>query len=320
MKTLADLYNIPNLSKIVAEQNKLPSSIAKMIQDSGVLKQLRIYERYNLGNLITPSVLNAVKESNRNLEIFSSGSHSFFSESTLDSIASFASKQHSLLQSLNGVDWSKYHSSISQQLPNFNFALIGISSEIAKIAVQNEKWDLLDDFDKISDKAIEINQNAIENEGITKENFKELKQLVDKIELKIDHQQNRKSEIILKYITIICFILALMGEARNWTPQPNYATNEEVTEIIKTQIQNLEIKLKEQGENRFTRVKCKVMLRPRNKSLLINQLPENYDIIVLNTFHKWAYVSYLNPKDGLPESGWVMKKYILKRKSRSFKE
>ena len=43
---------------------------------------------------------------------------------------------------------------------------------------------------------------------------------------------------------------------------------------------------------------------------MVASLPKNFDVIILQINHKWAFISYINPKDNLMETGWVMKKYL----------
>lgn len=52
------------------------------------------------------------------------------------------------------------------------------------------------------------------------------------------------------------------------------------------------------------------MLKPKSKTDLLNILPKGFDVIILQINHKWAFVSYINPKDNLMEKGWIMKKYL----------
>lgn len=63
---------------------------------------------------------------------------------------------------------------------------------------------------------------------------------------------------------------------------------------------------------RITNRTCKVMLKPKSKTLVLETLPIDFDVIVLQVNHECIYVSYTNPKDNFPQTGWVMKKYLSK--------
>ncbi|QDK77622.1 hypothetical protein EXU85_03045 [Spirosoma sp. KCTC 42546] len=105
-----------------------------------------------------------------------------------------------------------------------------------------------------------------------------------------------------------------MGEARNWLPKTEYATKQEVETLIKEQFGIYEKKLKEGKEFRITSRVCKVMSKSRLKSFVIEKLPVDFEVTILQVNHKWIYVSYFSPIDNLPQTGWIMKKYLDKPK------
>jgi len=221
---------------------------------------------------------------------------------------------------------SKQHEQIFRNLRNFTqamqpsfgqinslqIALSGISGQLATIAAAQKKWNLLTDFEEISNEAIVINERIIDDEGITYEVLNEIKSFLERIGIRVDKIDADASSIFWKTLAILCFILAVVGELRNWTPKANYATKEEVESIIKNQFSTFESKLKIQNEYRTTNRVCKVMWKPKRKSLILDTLPVDYDVIVLQCKHKWIYVSYISPKDNLPQTGWVLKKYLSK--------
>lgn len=72
--------------------------------------------------------------------------------------------------------------------------------------------------------------------------------------------------------------------------------------------------LKEAKEYRVTNRICKVKWKPKAKTLTLAELPINFDVVVIRVHHKWVYVSYFDQKDNLPQTGWIMKKYLNKPK------
>ena len=102
----------------------------------------------------------------------------------------------------------------------------------------------------------------------------------------------------------------MSGEVRNWQTKPEYATKLEVETVIKEQFSLFERKLRENNEYRTTNRKCKVMIKPTIKSMIIETLPNDFEIVVLRVHHKWIYASYSSPKDNLPQTGWILKKYL----------
>ena len=53
---------------------------------------------------------------------------------------------------------------------------------------------------------------------------------------------------------------------------------------------------------------------PRFSNCIIEGLTIDNEVHVLQVNHKWIYVSYFNPSDNLPQTGWIMKKYLDKPK------
>ncbi len=298
------------------EQASISANLSKIIQSSGAPKQFN-------SMMLHESVLKSLSASN-NIKNFTTYSNiariaalqhnKMIPSTTLATLNSIASSQINLLHSLKGIDKVNSPSSIIAHIKNFQLSFQDISSHLVKIALEQKKWDLLEDFDEISTNAAAINEAIDDDDGITEKSLEEIKNLLHGIEIKFDRQDKNVFEILLKFIALISFIIAIRGVIKEYEPRPNYATKEEISLIVKDGFEKIQKSLKENERNEKVRIKCKVMLKPRKRSKVIAYLPANYDLIVLNKFHKWAYVSYLNPKDGLPETGWIKKKYLLERK------
>ena len=102
--------------------------------------------------------------------------------------------------------------------------------------------------------------------------------------------------------------------------KPELATKEEVKQIgIKQDstiffIQQITEQLKQAKEFRITNRPCVVKLKPKLKTITLTKLPVSFDVVVIQIHHKWVYVSYFDPKDNLPQTGWIRKKYLNKPK------
>ena len=190
------------------------------------------------------------------------------------------------------------------------FALSGISGQLASIALSQKKWDLLEDFEEITEEAVAIKERIFDNDGITIESLKEIKSFLQRIEIRVDNIDGKAQTIFWKLFALISFLLAVYGGIRDWQSKPEYATRQEVETVIKEKFSLFERKSKEINEYRTLNRKCKVMLKPKNNYIIIETLPSNFEIIVLQVHHKWIYVSYFSPKDNLPQTGWIMKKYL----------
>ncbi|SFC95827.1 hypothetical protein SAMN04487907_1282 [Zunongwangia mangrovi] len=228
---------------------------------------------------------------------------------TLDLLNSIGNQNSRLFEGINSALVLSKSLTTAIEIPNLQFALSGLSAQLAKIASSQQKWDILEDFDEITEEAVSINDRIIEEEGLSNENLEYLNEFLSRIEVKIDNQDKSSSAIFWKVLALISFILAITSEIRNWTPKPEFATQEEVDKTITRHFTNFEKKLKEQKEYRITNRKCKVFLKPKSKSKVVVNIEKGFEFVVLNINHKWIYVSYLNPNDNLPETGWIMKKY-----------
>lgn len=232
-------------------------------------------------------------------------------QTTLDAISSINRQHEQLFGNLRSITEAiNINQAAFNQINSWQFAISGISGQLAAIAASQRKWDLIDDFEEITEEAVSLNERIFDENGVTKEGLNELKAFFQRIEIKVDKIDADANALFWKLLTLLSFILAVMGEARNWLPKPEYATKQEVETVIKEQFGIYERKLKEDKEFRITSRICKVMSKPRLKSLLIEKLPIDFEVTVLQVNHKWVYVTYFSPVDNLPQTGWIMKKYL----------
>lgn len=234
-------------------------------------------------------------------------------QTTLDAISSINRQHEQLFGNLRSITEAiNKNQAAFNQINSWQFAISGISGQLAVIAASQKKWNLIDDFEEITEEAVSLNERIFDENGVTKEGLNELKAFFQRIEIKVDKIDADANAIFWKLLALLSFIIAVMGEARNWLPKPEYATKQEVETVIKEQFGICEKKLKEDKEFRITNRVCKVMTKPRLKSLVIEKLPIDFEVTVLQVNHKWVYVTYFSPVDNLPQTGWIMKKYLEK--------
>lgn len=289
------------LSEMLKTQEKITNSISGLTMVNEIAKSLKIVQpTFPAMDTITKSM---------------NWQKNLIPQTTLDTISSINRQHEQLFGNLRNItEVLNKHQYVFSQINNWQFAISGLSGQLAAIAASQQKWDLIDDFEEITEEAISLNEKIYDENGISKEGLAELKEFFQRIEIKVDKIDADANSIFWKFITLIGIILAFTGEIRNWLPKPNYATKQEVEEVIKDQFKLYESKLKEEKELRITDRECKVLIKPQMKSVVIEKLPCDYEVVVLQTNHKWTYVSYISPKDNLPQTGWVMKKYLNKLK------
>ncbi|MDP1814568.1 MAG: hypothetical protein Q8K92_08995 [Leadbetterella sp.] len=295
------------LSSQLSEMMKTQESIIKSLSRVSMINELAksMQQHYKMFDKAT---LSAFETMTKGLSLQTKFT---IPQTTLDAITSINLQQNQLFGNLRSVIevLNKNHA-VFNQINTWQFAISGISGQLAAVAASDKKWNLIDDFEEITEEAVSINERIFDENGVTKEGLKELKEYFQRIEIKVDKIDSDANALFWKLLTLLSFILAVMGEARNWLPKPEYATKQEVETVIKEQFGIYEKKLKEDKEFRITRRVCKVMSKPRMKPLVIEKLPINFEVTVLQVNHKWIYVSYFSPDDNLPQTGWILKKYL----------
>lgn len=297
------LINSSQLSELVRNQASITKSLSGLSMLSELAKSMEQHHK-NLKNVS----LSAVEAMTKGLSLRSEFA---IPKTTLDAILSINRQHEQLFSGIRAMaEALKIQTTALAQINNLNFGLRGISGQLAAISASQYKWDLIGDFEEITDEAVALNEKYFDEYGVTKEGLNELKAFLQRIEIKVDKIDTNAKELFWKLIALLSFILAGMGEARNWITKPEYATKQEIETVFKEQFSLYERKLKEEKQYRSTNRVCKVMLKPRSKSLAIEKLPVDFEVIILQVNHKWIYVTYFSPVDNLPQTGWIMKKYL----------
>lgn len=314
------LNTITQLAKSFQQQEKSIKNISGIGMLTELTKSIQQQERYiknwgrtgSLADLAKIMLQN--KASNPSLSAIDTLTKSMrfaIPQSTLDTITSINRQQNQLFGNLKSITevFTKNQSSFSQ-INNLQFAVSGISGQLASIAAAQRKWNLIDDFEEITEEAVSLNERIFDENGLTSQGLNELKDFFQRIEIKVDKIDTDANALFWKLLALLSFILTITGEARNWSPKPEYVTKQEVKTLLKEQLGIYQNKLKEDKKFRIIRRVCKVMSKPRFKSFEIEKLPVDFEVVVLQVNHKWIYVSYFSPSDNLPQTGWIMKKYL----------
>ncbi|MCU0350349.1 MAG: hypothetical protein MUF43_05895 [Flavobacterium sp.] len=291
------------LSEMMKTQERITKSLSGVIMITEIAKSMQQHHK-----MFENPTLSAIESMTKGL---SHQAKFTIPQTTLDAISSINRQHEQLFGNLRSITEAiNKKQAAFNQINSWQFAISGISGQLAAIAASQKKWDLIDDFEEITEEAVSLNERIFDENGVTKEGLNELKAFFQRIEIKVDKIDADANSLFWKLLTLLGFILAVMGEARNWLPKPEYATKQEVETVIKEQFGIYEKKLKEDKEFRITSRVCKVMSKPRLKSLVIEKLPIDFEVTVLQVNHKWVYVSYFSPVDNLPQTGWILKKYL----------
>jgi hypothetical protein len=295
------------LSSQLTEMMKAQASITKSLSGVSMITELAKSMQQHHKMFENPT-LSAIEAMTKGLSLQAKFA---IPQTTLDAISSINRQHEQLFGNLRSITEAiNKNQAVFNQINSWQFAISGISGQLAAIAASQKKWDLIDDFEEITEEAVSLNERIFDENGVTKEGLNELKAFFQRIEIKVDKIDADANALFWKLLALLSFIIAVMGEARNWLPKPEYATKQEVETVIKEQFGIYEKKLKEDKEFRITSRVCKVMSKPRLKSLVIERLPIYFEVTVLQVNHKWVYVTYFSPVDNLPQTGWIMKKYL----------
>lgn len=300
-----------SLLKIAQNQQSWDSKLNTISMSESIMKSI-CYQQ----NLIPKNLINLDSVSkNLGIQIASY----MIPNETLISIREIGKMQASIFSDLKSISKiGEIFQSYSTQMKSMQIAMRNISCQIATISARNNNWSLLEEFESINEEAIELTNNFTTNFTLTEDETKRFQELIEKIILFFKSNKKYGTNVLL-FMSVIVNIMAL-HQYYDFVKSKPAATSEDLIKFERRFNQAIESKLKEEKEYRTTNRISKVMLKPKNKTSLLNTLPKGFDVIVLQINHKWVHVSYINPKDNLLETGWIMKKYLYSPKKNCFIE
>lgn len=198
------------------------------------------------------------------------------------------------------------------QVKNLQDALGTVSLQLTDFGLNKKKWDLLQDFEEIKDQAISISDRVLEQQALTQLDIEQIKQFVQRIEIKLDEKDKDFFSIVLKWFTIISMILAIMAEARIWIPNEEAVTQTELEDFKRELQETIETKFKDTRDIRVIERSCNLRLNPATGTHVIKVLNPGTEVVIIQTSDKWVYVSLMDEVNSVPILGWVYKKYLKK--------
>ncbi len=194
------------------------------------------------------------------------------------------------------------------QMSSLQFALQNITGKITGIATFQQRWDLIDDFQEISNQALAISGNIEDDLALTEEDSKSFQELLTFVYSVI--KKHRKVGVYsIIFIDMVLRIASFHQYYDFLKSKPESATKTDLVKFEEILFKALEEKLKSEKEYRITKRICKVHLKPKSKSVVLARLKSDSEVIVLQVTAKWVYISYTDD-DNLSLTGWVMKKYL----------
>jgi hypothetical protein len=291
------------LSEMFKAQERITKSLSGISMATELAKSMQQHHR-----MFENPTLSAIQAMTKGLSLQAKFA---IPQTTLDAITSINRQHEQLFGGLRAMTEAlRIQSPAIAQINNLNFALSGISGQIASIAAQQRNWTIIDDFEEVTEQAIEFSESLTEE--ITEEQKRQFQILLTLV-----------ATFVKKYgvqgLLIIDIILRFAGFHQYYDflqQKPELPTKLEVNQIAIKQdsiiqfISAVNEQLKIAKEYRTTNSECDVKLKPKTKTLTVSKLPKDFELVVLQVNHKWVLVSYFDPKDNLPQTGWIMKKYL----------
>lgn len=315
MAGIEDLLKTIKQSQMLGKQLGLHSQLAELAKSQEVWKKsftglnmfhdiaktLKIHETYNKSHLLRMGDI---------AKNWAAISKPILPDSTLSAIRGIGLQHQQIFSQFKTASEALQKIAIPNHFSSLQIALQGITSQMASVSAIKRRWDLIEDFEEISSEAASIGESITDKSIITGNDIEIIKDFLGRIETKIDAKDTDWFSLLLKWMAVIGFVLAIIGEARNWVDKPEAATKHDIEQFKKEVYEKLETKLTEQNDSCLTNGPCWVRYKPLFQSKPFTKLSEDCNVVILSVRHKWAYISYINPKDSLAETGWVLKKYL----------
>ncbi len=201
-------------------------------------------------------------------------------------------------------------SPILSQLKSMQSVMNNLALHYAKDSIRAGRIDLLEDFDEITGNVTTITDRVSDQQAVTKTDLKELKKIINRIDFKIDQKDRTAIDIILRWMTIIGFILTMLQESRQWLNSDNQVSKTDLEEFKMEFKELLNEKLVVRDDVRIVEQTCNLRLKPSSRTLVIGTVEMHEEVIVLVIQGKWAYVRMA---DNPTLHGWIFKKYLTRK-------
>lgn len=202
----------------------------------------------------------------------------------------------------------------ANEFNSLQFALKDISNQIIASATLEKNWEVLKQFEDFTTEVSDYNHDSTIATKADLENLLLLiTSLVSKVENLSDNVNKLSNSIeakIFKWIAIISFLLLIKDQILLCINSDTTVTKKEFSEVRKDVHSLLTSNGMKNNTYRALLAKSKVRTKPKTKSYILANLPKGFPVLVLDTNHKWAYISYLNPEDNVNQTGWILKKNL----------
>ncbi len=155
-------------------------------------------------------------------------------QTALDAINSINKQHAQVIDRLKIItDSAIYQTSAVAQIRNLQNTLSSISSHVKATALQHENWQILAEFEQITEKTIEFTETL--NKGVNEEQEKKFQGLILLVLIFINNYKELGLSVFATIINTISTVATIHMYYDFLKPKPELATKEDLNELIKKQ-------------------------------------------------------------------------------------
>ena len=209
-----------SMMQMIHSQELWQNKLSAMTMSDAIFKSIAHQQNYftkNITGLDTLSKTMAIQS-----KIFQ------IPQPTLDAIKGISQMQESILGDLKGIS-SIFESQKNYlaQINSLQFAMNGISGQIAAIAAKHNQWVLLDKFEDINEEVFEITNNFTSDIALTEEESVRFEQLIERIVTFF--KKNKKFGVsALLFVSVMVNLMNIHQYYDFVMPKANPATKEDL--------------------------------------------------------------------------------------------
>lgn len=229
----------------------------------------------------------------------------------ITALESIFGHQTRFYNNINALKLPEIYTTVSE-LRSMQMAMSGLSGSLVNFYAVAKQWEELDDFNDFTDSVANLEEDILNKEEITKQDIAAIFDFFNvkfsALEQKIARIGKDRISKLMIYLTVASFIIGCIA----LIPNHNVATKDDIENLRKSIYKKLEDALADTTHQRVVSRNCFVTLKPKSKSLVLNNLDSGVNVTVIQVHHKWVYISFIDSEDNLVHTGWVLKKYLFK--------
>ncbi|MGE6218937.1 hypothetical protein ACQKCH_03840 [Nubsella zeaxanthinifaciens] len=307
------LANIVYTRKDISQRLGILGSHATMLDKSFLRNQTTINALFPTSGL---SKLLSTNSGLSHLLTKSQGKNEIFKTPMMSSIFAMGQRYEGLFKSSFAIQQAMgpgLNGSLATQLGALQHSLAKVDVQALRAASFNADWEAMEEYESITQEVADLVE-----QGITEQQAA-LEQLWEKVVAFYHRNKNlgRYTYEALTVIGLIAGLYAFIDDKILDKPAPLTLNQYQADQLAAKQERALEREhilqeIRKVIDYRHTKDLTPIKLKPYPKSTVLLMLGASTEVQVLQSKGRWAFVSF-EGKDGLPQTGWVLKKYLIRK-------